>query len=240
MDDASIRHPSDASEDPSSRLRRSESWQARTLAHVEAALPGAEVTVHGSARDPADLDPWSDLDVRIVLDAPVDVEAVLGAPIWAFQHSRTDGRTVVRTVVRTVLVDGRAVDLSVDGGPVVLPETAPDGAIRFDAALAASRFGRGSELIGLHLTLGIVRETLVQGMLLADRREGTDHHRFAMAQDARARETLAVVDGPLTPRTALAAYLQYGRWRRELDPSYRPDATGLEALIRRGNGGRIG
>ncbi|UQN28595.1 hypothetical protein [Brachybacterium kimchii] len=203
---------------------------------MRAALPGAEVTVHGSATDPAALDPWSDLDVRIVLDAPVDVEAVLGAPIWAFQHSLTESRAVVRTV----LVDGRAVDLSVDGGPVVLPEPAPDAAIRFDAALAAARFGRGSELIGLHLTLGIVRETLVQGMLLADRREGTDHHRFATAQDARARETLAVVDGTLSPRTALAAYMQYGRWRRELDPSYRPDGTGLEALIRRGTDGRDG
>lgn len=236
MDDPSIRQTFGASEDPTLLPRRSEPWQARTLAHLEAALPDAEITVYGSAAEPDSLDPWSDLDVRIVHDAPVDVEAVLGAPIWAFQHSRADGRTVVRTV----LVDGRAVDLSIGRGPVVLPEPAPDAAIRFDAALAAARIGRGSELIGLHLALGIVRETLVQGMLLADRREGTDHHRFATAQDARTQEALGVVDGPLTPWTALAAYAQYGRWRGELDPAYTPDATGLEALIQRGTGGLVG
>ncbi|WP_323188816.1 acetyltransferase [Brachybacterium halotolerans] len=219
---------------PILHLRLATPWQLRTLSDLRAALPGAEVEAYGSATDPASLDAWSDLDVRIRTDAPVDVAAALGAPIWTFQHSTTEERTVVRTV----LADGRAVDLSILEGSAVLPEPPSDAAVRFDAALAATRFGRGNELIGLHLTLGVLRETLVQGMLLADRSEGTDHHRFATGEDARARDVLRALQGPLTPWTALEAFSHFAARLREVDPSYRPDATGLEALIRRGTAGR--
>jgi hypothetical protein len=49
---------------------------------------------------------------------------------------------------------------------------------------------------------------------------------------------LRALRGPLTPWTAFEAFSRFAARRRELDPSYRSDATGLEALIRRGTAGR--
>ncbi|PWH06034.1 hypothetical protein DEO23_09455 [Brachybacterium endophyticum] len=207
-------------------------WQLTTLETLRTNLPTARITPYGSATEPSTLDGWSDLDVQIAADSPVDVATALGSPIWTYQHIVESEHEVVRVV----LADGRRADLTITGGPAVLPAAAADSEVRFDAALAAVRFGRGSDLIGLHLTLGILRQTLVQGMLRADRDAGTTHHRHANPPDADAAGVLEILQSPLGPATAREAYLQYGRWRQRLDPAYAPDARGLDALIRRGTG----
>jgi hypothetical protein len=175
------------------------------------------------------VDGWSDLDVEVQARREFDVEDVLAAPVWAFQEAYDAGTQVVRAVLR----DGRRVDLKVSGATGLLPNPASDNGIRFDAALAAARFGRGSDLIGLHLVLGILREALVQSMVGADSATGTTHHRTRTGYDPRAHEASALVTGPLDPSTVLASYELYGRWRAENDPDYVPDPTGLDAVITR-------
>ena len=189
---------------------------------------------YGSVAEDHDLDPWSDLDVRIRLPAPASAETLFGARLWAWQESLDDAGQHLRLV----FVDGRRVDAVLAGGHrLALPAPPSDNAVRFEAALAATRIGRGSDLIGLHLVLGILRYALVQVMLLADRDTGTNHRRFATGHDARAAEAAAIAASPLRPETALDACELYARWRRELEPAYRADWSGLRAVLDRGSRG---
>lgn len=206
-------------------------WHSALLARLESRLPGA-VTPYGSITAPETVDGWSDLDVEVRLEEPIALEDLLGAPVWAFQES-VDGD---RQVVRAVLEDGRRVDLTFHGARARLPEGACDNAIRFDAALAAARFGRGSDLIGLHPTLGILREALIGPMLAADRAAETAHHRTVTPHDRFAAESLSLLEEPLGPGTALAAYRLHCAWRPRGVQDAAPSPGALEALIRRGAG----
>ena len=143
--------------------------------------------------------------------------------------------------MRLVFRDGRRVDALVTGTHrLALPEPACDNPVRFDAALAASRIGRGSDLIGLHLVLGILREALVQLMLIADRDTGTNHRRLGTRHDAHAAEAAAIAARRLRPETALEACELYARWRGELEPTYRADWSGLRKVLERAAGSRRG
>ena len=206
-------------------------WQLDLLERLESLLPGA-LTPYGSVTDPETLDGWSDLDVLVDTTGTADLESLLGTTLWAHQVA-VDGTA---QVVRAVLEDGRRVDLTFREAPAILPAPAEDNAIRFEAALAAARFGRGSDLIGLHLTLGILREALVAPMIIADRETGTNHHRTSTPQDAQAAEVRDLLTGPLGPTTALESYRLHTRWQTALGkPS--TDAAALEQLIDRGLSG---
>ena len=211
------------------------SWQSDLLDHLRRHVPG-EVVPYGSAVDPDLLDGWSDLDVAVTAREPFDLEAVLDAELWTVQEAH-DGDT---QVLRAVLADGRRMDLSIRGARARTPEAAADATIRFDAALAAARFGRGNYLIGLHLTLGVLREALVQPMVAAGRAAGTPLLRATTAQDAHAVAAQAVLAGPLGPTPALDAYVLYGSWRAENEPGYAADPAPLRALIDRGLSGSAG
>ena len=203
------------------------SWQGRLLEALRA-IPGLEVEPYGSVAEGQDLDQWSDLDVRLRLSGPASAEALFGARLWAWQEAIDDAGQHLRLVFS----DGRRVDLLAGGAHwLTLPEPPVDNTVRFEAALAASRLGRGSRLVGLHLVLGILREALVQVMLIADRDTGTNHHRRETVHDARAAEAAAVAGRPLRPEMALEACELYAKWRLELDPSYRPDWSGLREVI---------
>lgn len=205
-------------------------WQGRVLEQLRT-VPGLEVEPYGSTAEGADLDGWSDLDVRLRLPAAMPAETLLGARLWSWQETVDDAGQHLRFVLR----DGRRIDAVAAGGHrLALPEAPSDNAIRFEGALAASRLGRGSDLIGLHLVLGILREALVQVMLIADRDTGTNHRRLRSEHDARAAEAAAVAARPLRPETALEACELYGRWRRELESGYRADWSGLREVLRRG------
>lgn len=197
------------------------------------ALPGADVEPFGSVTAPALLDGWSDLDVIITHCGVFDVQEALQGRLWAFQSS-ADGDT---QVVRAVFADGRRVDATIRGARGILPEPAADNDVRFDAALAAVRFGRGSRLIGLHLTMGIISEALVHRMVAADRSAGTTHHRAATRFDEDASSALEALEEPLGPSTALRVYELYGAWRSETEPRYAADPIGLRAVIARGRRG---
>jgi hypothetical protein len=136
------------------------------------------------------------------------------------------------------MVDGRRVDLVVDGGRIHVPGLAADNEIRMLAALAVTKLGRDDRLIGLHLTLELMRLSLVQAMLIRDRACGTGVHRTGSDVDALAEEILAVARGPLDVRQRPNAVEQivrlYGCWRRQLWPGYVPDWSGLDALIDQG------
>ncbi|MGP9843617.1 hypothetical protein [Brachybacterium sp. 107] len=205
-------------------------WQIDSLAELRRSYPDAEVTPYGSVLEPTLLDSWSDLDVAIRITSVVDLESVLGTRIWASQAARDAGWQVIRLV----LDDGRRVDLKIAGAEAEVPAPASDNQIRFDAALAAARFGRGNDLIGLHLVLGILRESLVHRMVAADRQEERIHHRHATAQDAHAADLAALLRAPLGPTTARGAYELYGASRAEVDPDFVAAPGGLEAVIARG------
>lgn len=206
-------------------------WQLRTLEHLHRALPSSTLEPYGSAASPELLDGWSDLDVVVHATAPFDVARVLGGTVWALQDS-SDKAGV--QIVRVVMTDGRRVDLSVPGGGACLPAPTADNSQRFDSALAASRFGRGSDLIGLHLVLGVLRDALVQSMLRADHLTGTSHHRSS-ALDIGAESSLELIRAPLRPGTALAVYRHYSDVRAEVDPTYVPDHSGLTHLLALGS-----
>ncbi len=195
-------------------------------------MPGVEAEPYGSVAENQDLDPWSDLDVRVRLSVPATAETLFGARLWAWQESADHAGQHVRLVFS----DGRRVDVVVNGDHrMALPEPPCDNAVRFQAALAATRIGRGSDLIGLHLVLGILREALVQMMLIADRDTGTNHRRVGTAHDARAAEAAGIAARRLRPETALEACELYARWRQELEPSYRADWSGLHQVLDRGS-----
>lgn len=206
------------------------SWQIGLLTSLTDALPGAEIEPYGSVTEPELLDGWSDLDVAITSPEAFDVEDALQGQLWAFQ-STSDGNA---QVVRAVLVDGRRIDATIHGASGTLPTPPPDNAVRFDAALAAVRFGRGNHLIGLHLTLGVLREALVHRMVAADRATGTAHHRCETPFDPDASVVREALGNPLGPHTALDAYELYGTWRSAIEPDYSADTAGLHALLDRG------
>lgn len=205
-------------------------WQSDTLDALATFLPGAHVEPYGSSLDEGSMDGWSDLDVVVSATSPFTIEDALGGHLWAFRS--TPGPPA--HVIRTVLVDGRRIDLTIRGAHGLLPEPASDNGIRFDAALAAAKLGRGSDLIGLHLCLGVLSEALVQRMEARDRATGECHHRRATEEDGDALAVLDVLREPLGPRTALAAYTTYASSRAMSDPGYSADARGLLAVIRRG------
>jgi hypothetical protein len=226
-------HPSAATHRPA-KVARVTSWQGRILEGLRL-IPGVEVEPYGSVVEHQTLDPWSDLDVRLRLSVPASAETLFGAPLWAWQESLDDGGQHLRLVFS----DGRRVDVVVNGRHhMALPDPPRDNAVRFEAALAASRLGRGSNLVGLHLVLGILRAALVQMMLIADRDTGTNHRRFGTEHDARAAEAAAIAAGRLRPETALEACELYGQWRKELEPTYRADWSGLQQVLDRGQSDR--
>lgn len=211
-------------------------WQAKLERELVGRLPKeASCHVTGSAAEPQQLDGWSDLDLHIDLEGPYQIVDVLaGLPVWAASDVEDAGRQVLRVV----LVDGRRIDFVVTGGRLQVPDCAADNDFRMLAALAASKLGRGDHLIGLHLTLELMRSCLVQAMVARDRALGTSVHRFGSPQDAMAAELVAISGNPLAvlPRPNIVERIAelYGRWRHELEPDYTPDWSGLHALLDRG------
>jgi hypothetical protein len=208
-------------------------WQLRTLDDLRSALPSGSVEPYGSVASPEQIDTWSDLDVVVRADAPFEVAHCLGGTVWAFQDT-TDASG--RQTVRVVMADGRRIDLTVAGGGALLPPSAPDNPQRFAAALAAARFGRGADLIGLHLVLGVLRDALVQQMVRADQETGSTHHRHATARDAHASASLDLLRSPLRPETALTVFQYWADVRAAVDPEFRPDVTGLAQVVALGTG----
>jgi hypothetical protein len=211
-------------------------WQVQLERELVSRLPQTAFHhVAGSARDHAQLDQWSDLDLDLDasgIDKPIDLLA--DTEVWAASEDLADDRQVLRVV----FADGRRVDLVVEGGRVRMPALAADNDVRILAALAAAKMGRNDRLIGLHLTLELMRLCLVQAMLLRDRDLGTSIHRFGSTHDAMADEVAALLGCPLevSPRPNIVeqAVELYGRWRRQLEPAYSPDWSGLHALLDRG------
>ena len=211
-------------------------WQWDLRDELIRRLPeSAAAQVLGSAANASELDGWSDLDLHVDLTAvggPVDLLA--GCQVWAVWEDRS----AEQQTLRIVLVDGRRLDLVVQGGVIRRPAQADDNDVRMVAALAAAKLGRGDDLIGLHLTLELLRSSLVQAMLLRDRDLGTNVHRFGSQRDVLAKEIAGLLHHPLgvvpRPNIVERTVEVYGRWRRELDPGYRPDWSGLDAVISRG------
>lgn len=210
-------------------------WQRTEFERIVGELPGATVQIHGSGADPAGLDGWSDLDLRIASDEPVPVSTLAPGGIWAYE----DVRSPDAEVCRTVLADGRRVDISITGaGRIIGLQPAADNAVRFVAAQAATKLGRGDQLIGGHLTLELLRACLVVAMQLRDRDLGTTVHRAGSDRDRYADLVMALAVVPLTitprPNIVEQAAELYATWRSELEPDYDADWVPLAELITRG------
>jgi hypothetical protein len=203
-------------------------WQQALLDHLRVAGPAVgAVRPYGSVVTPSELDRWSDLDAEVDLSADVEAGVLLGAEPWAWQSALHSGVQRVRIVLR----DGRRADLAMRGAAVALPAPPVDNAVRFDLALAATRFGRGANLIGLHLTLGVVREALVHNMVMADRQSGNVHHRAGSAADVAAAQALAMLAAQPTPALTIRVAEFYAESRALIDEEYRPDWSGLAAIV---------
>jgi hypothetical protein len=211
-------------------------WQLHLRDELVSRLPAfATHWTAGSVLDRDQLDQWSDLDLHVDLGGSLElVDLFAGLDVWAASEDFTAEQQVLRVVLR----DGRRVDLVVDGGRIRVPAPGVDNDIRMIAALAAAKLGRGDRLIGLHLTLDLMRWCLVQAMLLRDRDLGTRIHRFGSARDAMTEEVAELVRGPIRasprPNVVERTVELYGRWRGQLDPEYAPDWSGLDELLTRG------
>jgi hypothetical protein len=211
-------------------------WQQQMAQEVAFRLPtGASLQTFGSVRTPSLVDGWSDLDLLLRLPHPVWLADLLGGRrLWAAEVSAAPAGQVVRAV----LTDGRRLDLAVESGQLLLPDLARDNDVRFRAALAATKLGRGDRLIGTHLLLEILQACLVQAMVLRDRDEGTTLHRTGGPRDDLAVAVAGLLQLPLSvlPRPNLVeeAVELYGRWRGQVEADYRPDWEGLRALLVRG------
>lgn len=104
----------------------------------------------------------------------------------------------------------------------------------YGSVAEGSAIDGGSDLIGLHLCLGIVRQALALRMEERDRATGHTHHREATPHDRDARRLLDVLSEHVGPPTALRAYRAYAESRALVEPGYAADPRGLEAVIRRG------
>lgn len=213
-------------------------WQLDLRDELVSRLPASATHMTtGSVLDCDQLDQWSDLDLHVDLGEAVEpVDLFAGLDIWAASEDLSTGQQVLRVVLR----DGRRIDLIVEGGGIQAPAQADDNDIRMIAALAAAKLGRQDRLIGLHLILDLMRSCLVQAMLLRDHDLGTRIHRFGSARDKMAEDVARLIRGPISvsprPNVVERTVEIYGRWRRELEPSYAPDWSGLDALLTRGLG----
>lgn len=212
-------------------------WQQQTLVEITGGLPAeAVVEVVGSALDPSLMDGWSDLDLHLRLPRPVELAGLLGAAsLWAAEvRDAPEGQ-----VARTVLTDGRRIDFLVEQGRFRLPVLAGDNEVRFLAAMAATKLGRGDQLIGTHLLLELFQQCLVQAMLLRDRDESTTVHRVGGVRDQLAAEVTRLAQLQATtasrPTVVEHAVALYARWRGELESDYVSDWSGLEAVLRLGD-----
>lgn len=237
-------------------------WQLELVRSIKGVVSGlpqvAELWVLGSARTPDDMDQWSDVDLGLVLTGPVPLATLLSgqAPVWAVDR-QADGS---RSTSRVVLADGRRVDFVVgqgagfdraggqrlharqsagrtDVGATVTGEPPTDARAnqaRFIAAQAMVKHGRLDLLIASHLTLELAQLSLVEAMLLRDRDEGTNSHRFGTGRDDLASSVWSTLgsfddlwENRLEPLTAV-----FDRLHGELVGDYVPDWSGLEALPR--------
>lgn len=219
----------------------------------------AELWVLGSAREPESLDEWSDLDLGLVLTAPVSLGTLIGSEqtIWAMDRSHNERRSTLRIV----LTDGRRLDLVVAdhdefdsaGGLCLRSTTGPShrteeslivaqpttdaeaNEARFIAAQALVKHGRGDLLIAAHLCLELAQLCLVQAMLLRDRDEGATSHRVGTARDELAQRIMSALEADID-RSGAAVITRlataFDQLHGELDPSYQPDWSGLVSLIR--------
>ena len=211
-------------------------WQQQTAQEIASRLPtDASLKIVGSVGSPSLVDGWSDLDLHLRLPYAVRLVDLLGrARLWAAEVNDAPGGQVVRAV----LTDGRRLDVLVETGQVLLPDLVRDNDLRFLAALAVTKLGRGDRLIGTHLVLEILQACLVQAMLLRDRDEGTTVHRVGGARDSLAMAVGRILQLPLsvTPRPNIVerAVEMYGQWRGELEAGYQADWQGVNALLVRG------
>jgi len=236
-------------------------WQPATLEALRAAVrstagPGVVVEVVGSAAEPAALDQLSDLDVMVTMPdrSGPDASVLLGVDwlgpvgeVWTFDRT-TDAQG---STLRVVFVDGRRIDLRFPAAVVAPAAAGPDepadpvGSVatvvakaHFVAAVAAVKLGRRDLLIGAHLALEVVRNTLVLGMLLRDRDTGVSAHRHGSARDgesARVSVVLAALpaDAGATDWLDLLAAVRepFDALAGELDPLHRSDWRGLDSLV---------
>lgn len=211
-------------------------WQEQLVRQLAGRLPqGAALEVVGSVADRVLVDGWSDLDLHLRLPGSVELtDLVDDIVVWAVEA--TD--SAKGEVIRTVMADGRRIDFVVEVGRLLLPALAADNEVRFLAALAMSKLGRGDRLIGSHLVLELLQACLVQAMLLRDRDEASRIHRTGTARDALADEVLRLAQLPLevTVRPNLVEQVVglYGQWRHEREADYEADWSGLTAVLRRG------
>lgn len=100
----------------------------------------------------------------------------------------------------------------------------------FKAMLAAHKVARNDLLVALHLSLDLIRDCCVLGMMLRDRQASTDHHRDGSAAQPFVDE-LTITDHPYTARGILNSIEQSGTifdaLASRLSEGYQPNRSPL-------------
>ena len=155
-------------------------------------LNADEIMIEGSLQRPAELDLYSDVDMKILLrdNTPINTEVLLEsvaaefAPVLGFEvisHLREDA-------VRVCLENGMRFDLVFrypsDKEPVAEDESFSCKIYNvvnqfwFFAAMVLVKLGRKDNLIAAHLSLELCQLLIVIQMLVRDNKKGTAVHRF--------------------------------------------------------------
>ncbi|GAA2108816.1 hypothetical protein GCM10009841_29620 [Microlunatus panaciterrae] len=230
--------------------------RARSYAEHESAV--AELWVLGSAAQPELLDQWSDLDLGLVVVGELDLDPLLSqiGRLWALDQSSSPTQSTFRMIFddgrRLDLVvadhaqlagrDGRLLVSSVQSSTSVMAQvhltstsaSADVNQARFVAAQSVIKLGRGDRLIGTHLGLELLQLCLVQAMLLRDRDEDRTAHRFGTVRDDLAERVVKLCRRPLDTdwrHLVSDATEVFDQLHSELEPHYRPDWSGLSALL---------
>jgi predicted nucleotidyltransferase len=109
----------------------------------------------------------------------------------------------------------------------------------FKAMLAASKVARDDLLVGLHLSLDMVRDCCVLGMMIRDRETGTDHHRDGSGAESFVRE-MAGTSHAYTARGILVSIEQSSiifdglaaQWSEDYEPKRHPLLRWIERVRR--------
>jgi len=171
-----------------------------------------DVVIGGSVESPAELDIYSDVDIKIILldNTRINIKNVLDAiatefaPVFGFEvisHTRKDA-------IRVCLENGMRFDLIIrypnDKEPMSEDDTFSqkvDGVVNqfwFLASMILVKLGRRDNLIAAHLSLELYQLVIVVQMLVRDNAKDTNIHRFGDSEKIPSLHTLSCIAAPFS------------------------------------------
>lgn len=215
-----------------------------------------EVILQGSRKHASSVDPWSDVDIKVILPDDRIIDAAfmeylsnsLGLLIGR-ELLLQDQSILCRMVVQlqpdgTVkMIDCLICKESSLGVPVLLDDglralVSEEDQFWFKLFLSAKKFMRDDYLIGTHLLLGRMQDLLVIQMRQRDAQKGTSIHRFGAQEPVH--QLLKLDQLALLSKSQIKAYLliiaqQFDHSMVALKDTYLPKRRHLAAYLGKAN-----